>query len=173
MAINYQYPDIVLARYRSGESIITNYNADVIEGLHYLWRRHVAVIFTYWPLAPFETDSTSLTTVNDNTDEQSEDLDVYPVYQLFRPNADAEYKVTAWATGQYVKIEVSAFDENGIVDSGTIEIGATTAEDSVDLDLTGALDQVYFEIKAQKDGGTPGVIERFVIHTKYAEGAPI
>ena len=172
MAINYVDPDVILARYQAGEPIVDDYVADVVEGLQYLWRRHVAPILAYAPRAPFETASAVATRVNSSTADYAENLNVYPAAQLWRPDDGGVATVDISAFGGLIVVTVTARDALGWSETDTITLGGGPTSDAIVLDLTGATGMVWFDITAAAAPHSTGILTRLYIHSNYLSDAP-
>jgi hypothetical protein len=174
MAINYVDPDVILARYQAGEPIVDDFVAVVVEGLQYMWRRHVASILSYVPRTAFETTSATATRTNESTADYTEDLNVYPSAQLWRPDDGGAATVDVTAFGGLIVVTITARDSTGWSETDTITLGAGPTSGAIVLDLTGATDMVWFDITAHRNGGSgTGTLSRLYIHSNYLSDAPI
>jgi hypothetical protein len=177
MAIVYTDPEIILARYQAGEPVVDDYQADVIEGLQFLWRRHAQLILAYVPRVPFETLSVTPTKINSSTDNYAEDLQIRPAtFAPFRPGVSGVL-LTVTVIHTKAEVTVDAYDADGLIDSVNI-IGAGTAlgawfVNSAQMNLTGALGDVWFDITVNSAFEDEECRLRSIyIYSSYAAGAP-
>jgi hypothetical protein len=172
MAIVYTDPEIILARYQAGEPVVDDYQADVIEGLHFLWRRHAQLILAYVPRVRFENTSASFNRVNENAADYAEDLNIYPLGTEFRPNVGGNVALTVSVAGVLIEVDAEVYDSSGLLDTANIVIGAAPAIGSDVVSVTPA-GPMWILLKARRNGvsGT-GAINALYIYSSYAEGAP-
>ena len=78
------------------------------------------------------------------------------------------------AFGGLIVVTITARDATGWSETDTITLGAGPASGAIVLDLTGATGMVWFDIAANRNGGSgTGTLSRLYIHSNYLSDAPI
>lgn len=174
MSITYTDPTVVLARYAPYEPILDDYQADVIEGLHFLWRRHAHTVLAWVPEVPWETTSATLTQIADNdATALVERLTFTPCTPSdWRPDDATDTVYTVVARADKVEVVVECYNAAGLVDSATIAIGAGPATGTGTITLPAATGDVWWRLQAKLNGAGTGTLYPVYIQSSYAAGAP-
>jgi len=176
IGILYSDPEIILQRYVSAEPIVDAFNADVIEGAHFLWRRHAETVLAYYPRVPWGTTSASytITGTNDATAE-TERLGMYPMMRDgWRPDVGGDTKLACTVVGGLVDVLFEVYEGGVLVDSDAVLVGAgPLAIVSGALTLPAGTQDAWVKITARRNGesGT-GQIDAIYVRSAYDSGAP-
>lgn len=176
MAILYTNSGIVLQRYVSGEPIITDYNANVIQSLHFLWRRNAETVLAYYPRVAWTTTGASYTITGDNDATAfTERLGMYPMMRDgWRPDVGGDTQLAVTVVGALVDVLVEVYEAGVLVDSATVLVGAgPSAIVSGTLTLPAATVNAWVKVTAKRNGGSgTGQIDAIYVRSAYDSGAP-
>jgi hypothetical protein len=165
MAIVYTDPTVVLARYAPYEPIIDAYQADVIEGLQFLWRRHAQAVLQYVPQVPWETTSGTFSATGSNdTDPLAERLTVFPMTPgAWRADVSDDVQLTVVLVGTMVGLTIEVYEGTTLVDNLVISVGAGPAVDTGSLTLPSGTGDVWFRILGNRNA-VSGTGELFAVY---------
>jgi len=165
MAIVYTDPTVVLARYAPYEPIIDAFQADVIEGLQFLWRRNAQAVLQYVPQVPWETTSATFSTIGSNDAVAlAERLTVFPMTPgTWRPDVSDDVQLTVVLVGDIVGLTIEVYEGTVLVDSLVISVGAGPAVATGQLTLLGGTGDVWFRILGNRNAGS-GTGELYAVY---------
>lgn len=183
MAVVYTDPDVVLARYSPYEPIIDAFQADVIEGLQFLWRRNAQAVYRYYPQIPWETTSAVATVDGDNfAADYYEPLAVFPmITNGWRPSgagsvsgsAAGDVELTIVLVGDKVKIEIDVYLDLTPVNSQIVAVAAGPAVTVSTMSIPAtAVGDIWWRIKGALNGTGTGKFIALYVFSNYTENAP-
>ena len=173
MAILYTNSGIVLQRYVSGEPIITDYNANVIQSLHFLWQRHAETILAYYPRVAWTTTAAAYTITGDNDATPfTERLGMFPMMRDgWRPDVGGTTKLAVTVVGGLVDVLVEVYEAGVLVDSVAVTVGAGISTGLITLPA--ATVNAWVKVTARRNGASgTGELDALYIRSAYDSGAP-